>query len=309
MLLLEDNLSAAVKNLLSTETELRIANSFIGSGLGRLIGANAGSNVKIIFNLTMGGTNPKEVSHLIQRFGKANVKQIDNLHAKLYIGKEYAIVGSANMSTNGLGTQPIALREAGYKFTLDEPSEKRSADWFDELWRIAYDITDQNLKDAEDMWKRRDPVREGDPKVDLGDICNYDFDLDDFPLITWFTNSEWVFSKKLRKGKTEQECEEIEEEVCNSVDIECEDDINHLDKGRYIFSFAIQGDKASGESECYTFRSRGIVVREAYHRKNNSANEVDVMLCDKMSPLFGLNQQSLYDEFRDLINTEKFHLL
>ncbi|MBV5346794.1 phospholipase D family protein, partial [bacterium] len=182
MLLLENKLSKAIKDLLLTETKLRIAVAFIGDGACNLINQRA-DDVKIVCNLSMGGTNPNEIKEFIRRFGKKNVKHIDNLHAKLYIGTEYAIVGSANMSSNGLGTQPTALREAGYKFKVDQPSGKRSADWFDELWADACGITTKDLKNAEDKWNRRDRNRNGEVKTGSRDICDYDFDCKNFPLL------------------------------------------------------------------------------------------------------------------------------
>lgn len=172
-LLLENKLSQEIRSLLMNETHLRIAVAFIGDGASQWINPNA-IDVKITCSLAMNGTNPAEVEKLIQRFGAKNVKQIDNLHAKLYIGSEYAIVGSANLSANGLGTQPTALREAGYKFKLDKPSGECRLDWFDDLWADAREITAQDLQDAAEKWKRRDPVRNGGPKNNPQDICTYD---------------------------------------------------------------------------------------------------------------------------------------
>ncbi|GAB3367137.1 hypothetical protein GCM10027395_25720 [Giesbergeria sinuosa] len=165
MLLLEDNLSREIKKLLSGDNTLRIAVAFIGNGASRLINPMA-RDVRIVCNLTMGGTNPVEVARLIEQFGKENIRQIDNLHAKLYISSEYAIVGSANMSNNGLGTQPNALREAGYKFNLDQPSGKRSLDWFHNLWESAHPITDQDLKETAEKWSRRNRARDGEDVIE-----------------------------------------------------------------------------------------------------------------------------------------------
>ncbi len=159
MLLIQDSLSKEIKKLLAIENNLRIAVAFIGDGANQWINAK---DVKIICNLTMGGTNPQEIRRLIERFGKNNIKQIDNLHAKLYIGSEYAIVGSANMSSNGLGNQPNALREAGYKFKVDQPSGKRSLDWFDnDWWNNALSITQQDLQEAAGTWHDRHRTIDG----------------------------------------------------------------------------------------------------------------------------------------------------
>jgi len=310
MLLLENALSQEIKKLLSKENKLRIAVAFIGDGACNLINQKT-NDVKIICNLTMGGTNPTEVKALINRFNRGNVKHVDNLHAKLYIGTEYAIVGSANMSANGLGTQPHGLREAGYQFKMTSPSGQRSADWFDTLWGAARDMTDEDLKNAEDKWKRRQRTRCGDWQADSGKICDYDFDRDDFPLITWYQDDAWSVSANLKEGKTKKQCEEFEDDVGNSVDIECANDIQHLSSGRYIIVYhKLQtGFAAKLSRDCSTLRSRGIVVRGAYHRNSHPGNHIDIMLCDETSALFGLGKSSFYNEFRDLINEDKYILL
>lgn len=313
MLLIEDKLSKEIKKLLETENNLRIAVAFIGDGASQLINPQA-IDVKIICNLTMGGTNPAEIKKLIKRFDTKNIKQIDNIHAKLYIGSEYAIVGSANMSSNGLGNQPNALREAGYKFKIDQPSGKRSLDWFDnDLWQSARSITEQDLKNAAEKWKRRDRARNGNSngKENCTDIFDYDFDRDDFPLITWYSNANWSAAEKLIKEKTEDECQKIEDEIGNSVDIDCEQDAEHLYKGRHIFLYRQIGSGLASRrrNNFCSLRSREIVWRNAYYSNAEPDKLIDVMLCDEVSPIFGLDQQPIYDKFRDLINQEKYRLL
>ena len=82
MFLHEDRLTKAILHLLMTTPTLRIATAFIGTGASRLIG-NQCTDAKIVCNLSMGSTNPQEIVTLIQRFGKSNVRQVNNLHAKL----------------------------------------------------------------------------------------------------------------------------------------------------------------------------------------------------------------------------------
>lgn len=233
----ENQLSDSIKKLLMTEPTLRIATAFIGSGANQLIGNNC-TDVKIVCNLTMGGTNPHEVATLIQQFGKSNVRQINNLHAKLYIGAEYAIVGSANMSNNGLGFQPTALREAGYMFPLDPSNPHDSLDWFDQLWGEAREITPKDLRDAEEKWKRRDKNRDGDWNFNSRDICHYDFDNDDFPLLEWFGNSAWEIVDDATVNQTLLSgWSSLEDAVSDSVDITCEHDMGHLQKDRWVLRY------------------------------------------------------------------------
>lgn len=236
----ENLLSDSIKKLLMTEPTLRIATAFIGTGASQLIGHKS-TDVKIVCNLTMGGTNPHEVATLIQRFGKNNIRQINNLHAKLYIGSEYAIVGSANLSNNGLGFQPTALREAGYMFPLDLSSQHDSLDWFDQLWGEAREITSKDLKDAEEKWKRRDKNRDGDWNFNSRDICHYDFDRDDFPLLDWFGNTTWEVVDNAAVNPTLLSgWSSLEDAVSDSVDITCEHDMEHLQKDRWVLRYYVR---------------------------------------------------------------------
>jgi len=294
MLLLENDLTKAIKDLLLTETKLRIAVAFIGDGATQLINPNA-NDVQIICNLTMGGTNPKEVRKLIKKYGKNNVRQVDNLHAKLYIGAEYAIVGSANMSANGLGTQPNALREAGYQFKLGQPSGKRSIDWFDVQWKEAHLITNDDLKNAEDKWKRRDPVRNGEP--DSKDICDYDFDRAGFPLLEWIESRNYDLV-----GNTEIDdslfggWDAIGDAATNGVGIECTTDINHLHKDRWILRFIRRRN-----AELSWIQLSGSILKNVYILEgNNKPTSVAVIKNGFNSGPFKIDV-NFVDEFRNLL--------
>lgn len=312
MFLKEDQLSQNVKKLLKSESKLRIAVAFIGDGASQWIGSQA-TDVQTICNLAMGGTNPSEVKTFINKYGRENVKHINNLHAKIYIGTEYAIVGSANFSANGLGGQPTGLREAGYKFKLDQPSGKNSLNWFEELWANAEYITDKDLKDAEQKWKRRSRSREGDWKADSGDICDYDFSRPDFPLISWYYNNDWDVSDELIEGKSDDEKEILTDQISFGVDIEDDIDITHLEAGRSIFHFRKNKTDelaAKSSNSSYTVCSLGIVIRGAYYPNNNVTNKIDVMLGNEKIPeLFGLDKQAIYNEFRTLINSHVYRRL
>lgn len=235
MLLVENSLTQEIKNLLNNSTELRIAVAFIGDGAEALIGTQV-SEAQIICNLSMGGTNPYEVQKLINRFGMNNVKHIDNLHAKLYIGDEYAIVGSANMSSNGLGVQPFALKEAGYKFQLNSESIEE-VDWFSSLWSSSKEISEDDLDTAKQNWERRNKVREGE-ELNSRNICDYNFDRDDFPLLAWYKSA----SGKVTENTSSNEVayggwSTLQEAAEHSIDIEGNNDIPLLMENRWIISF------------------------------------------------------------------------
>jgi len=296
MLLLENKLSKAIKDLLLTETKLRIAVAFIGDGACNLINQRA-DDVKIVCNLSMGGTNPNEIKEFIRRFGKKNVKHIDNLHAKLYIGTEYAIVGSANMSSNGLGTQPTALREAGYKFKVDQPSGKRSADWFDELWADACGITTKDLKNAEDKWNRRDRNRNGEVKTGSRDICDYDFDCKNFPLLDWIGDSGGkVVDNHSTKSSSLGGWPNLNDAAANGTDVVCDDDIPHLCGDRWILKFQLRKNTQPVWSQL----SGTILINIWKYDEDDDLTSVAVSKFEANSVPFKIDKKFV-EEFRSLL--------
>ncbi len=237
MLLFEDDLSLAIRGLLGTEKKLRIAVAFIGDGASQLIGSQAVS-VKIICNLNMGGTNPYEVQNLIDRFGQDSVRHIDNFHAKLYCGEQYAIVGSANMSNNGLGNQPYALREAGYKFNLGLSDSDVGLNWFDLQWGQANSVSSADLAKAKAQWNKRDRVRNGSWQTVSRSIFDYDFDSEDFPLLAWWGGADWSVAEGYSvDASILGDWEDLQEAIGEGVDIECRHDLQHLSKDRWVLSF------------------------------------------------------------------------
>lgn len=57
---------------------------------------------KIIVSPTL-GTNPRAVALMVDEIGWDKLLFLDELHAKVYLGKNEAVVGSANLTDNGLG--------------------------------------------------------------------------------------------------------------------------------------------------------------------------------------------------------------
>lgn len=77
----------------------RIAVAYIGEGWSNYVSAKRLK--EIIVSPTL-GSNPRAIEELIQVLGINNVHFLDSLHAKLYLGDQSAILGSANLSRNGL---------------------------------------------------------------------------------------------------------------------------------------------------------------------------------------------------------------
>lgn len=145
-------------NLIEGEGEILIAVAFWGSGSEKLIPKIFdGRSFRIICNLGSGGTNPLVIRKIIEASVDnpgVKIMNLDNLHAKVAIGKKSAIVGSANLSINGLGLEDgecATWHEAG--MLVHEKSQlKQMREWFDCLWEKSTAISEEELKKSFDQW-------------------------------------------------------------------------------------------------------------------------------------------------------------
>lgn len=150
----EDYLSEL--NVLTQDSnELDIAVAFWGERSELLIPLAQDKTVRVICNLASGGTNPKPIEQLMK--DGVNVRQLDDLHAKVILGTQAAIVGSANFSVNGLQLEDREVKgwsEAGL-LTASAPDLSSIKQWFDSEWNRSRRVTPKDLEIALEAWKIR----------------------------------------------------------------------------------------------------------------------------------------------------------
>lgn len=148
--------ASQVQKVINSSNALSIAVAFWGSTSEQIFLNSQGKPIKIICNLTMGGTNPDPIKKL--RANKnIEIRQFNELHAKVIAGENIALVGSANFSTNGLNfefDEGIGWEEAGL-ITKDTTEIKKIQAWFDKLWNKSSPITDYDIQTAERIWGSR----------------------------------------------------------------------------------------------------------------------------------------------------------
>lgn len=150
------NYYETVKSIATEDGDLLMAVSFWGRSAESIVHPRSSGHVKIICNLQSGATNPDTIFALLNRNG-ITVKQHDRLHAKVIIGSKAAVVGSANLSSNGLNLEGIELQgweEAGL-LTKDTLQVEEIKQWFDSLWIDAQDIRDNDIDEARKKWAMR----------------------------------------------------------------------------------------------------------------------------------------------------------
>lgn len=149
-------------DLLKEAKEASMAVAFWGEDSETIFDGYEGKPPRIICNLALGGTNPKAIRELKTKWKNAKIRQLDNLHAKLVLTEKAMIVGSANISSNGLGLEDgevAGFRELGIR-SEDAEQLKAARTWFDELWENeAREIDDSDLDAAQRVWKKRRSAR------------------------------------------------------------------------------------------------------------------------------------------------------
>ncbi|WCT76312.1 phospholipase D family protein [Novosphingobium humi] len=149
-----------LRNMLALTQSATLAVAFWGDGaIERLALDRPGLALKIICNLESGACNPFELRKLRALAGPGNVLSDPRLHGKVYRTDSGAIVGSSNVSTNGLAVEGSGLRgwaEANL-FTAEESVLSDLDCWIDarENAPDTHVVTEEDLLAAEALWKER----------------------------------------------------------------------------------------------------------------------------------------------------------
>ncbi|OLU16980.1 hypothetical protein BVH01_10485 [Pseudomonas sp. PA1(2017)] len=155
-----DDYKQRLEQLLDDEDDLSLAIAFWGESAVPLITSRPGKKFRILCNLKSGGTNPYVIRELCKIAHENPVRirilQCDRLHAKVAVGNHQALIGSANVSGNGLGLgnqNSAHWLEAGM-LTSDVAVVASARGWFDELWRSSQvqEIDDQDIEAAIKIW-------------------------------------------------------------------------------------------------------------------------------------------------------------
>jgi hypothetical protein len=159
--------SKALRTMVAQQASLDVAIAFWGDGAEAIIHPHDGKPLRAICNLRSGGTNPAVIKLLVDRAktsAHVQIRQCDRLHAKLLVGPTSAIIGSANVSANGLGFEGVEVAhwlEAAIQ-TFDREEVESAQDWFEQLWLSSDSrpITDKDLADATEAYENN---RDGRP--------------------------------------------------------------------------------------------------------------------------------------------------
>jgi len=128
-----------------------IAVAFWGGGAETLL--PIGRHYRVICNLSKGGTDPATIRKLMMY---AEVKQSSSLHAKVLVGQNGCLIGSANFSNSAIGFRGAPLwQEADVLLPSSDERFGEARDWFWRQWEGALPIFEHDLRNAERLWRLR----------------------------------------------------------------------------------------------------------------------------------------------------------
>lgn len=211
-LLDEKGVFAAVNDLLASTSEACIAVAFWGKGTEVALPALVDRHRhRIVCNLESGCCNPSVIRALWQQ-NNGRVFTNPRLHAKLWIGKDQAIVGSSNASANGLalqGSEQTSWHEMNMR-TEDPDLIEQGRSWFESVLASeeTRSVTEAMISEAETVHGLRRHSRPiyngGDPSV-LELIAHHPASLSDRDVFV--TTYQWrkpdprVHKKAVEKGQ------------------------------------------------------------------------------------------------------------
>lgn len=132
---------------------VEMAVAYWGKDACNMLGlAEAMANSRVACDAFSGACNPSAIEDLLRR--GIEVRDVPRLHAKVFIAGSQALIGSANASANGLGSEDQELAiglEAGV-FSQDASVVEEARRWFDEIYAIGTRIEKKDLPRIRSIW-------------------------------------------------------------------------------------------------------------------------------------------------------------
>ncbi len=167
-----------IKNAIDSADEAVLAVAYIGEDACKEIGLDKGliekgKKLEIYCDLASGACNPDELRKMIDDLN-IPVFSVSNMHAKVVWTPDHVIIGSANLSANGLGFEGKELKtniEAGVRCE-DKAICDDVRGWLDRLKSKRIDTSSPDFRSAEQAWRKRRRNRPI-PGDRLSDLFNY----------------------------------------------------------------------------------------------------------------------------------------
>lgn len=281
----------------------RAAVAFWGSGVSGLLPESEGGDQKIICNLMSGGTNPYEIELLRDRIGYESIAQVNDLHAKAYIGETQAVITSANASANGLGLEgpeQARWREAGVVIS----DLSAVVNWFEELWDKAQPIEDTDLAKAKKLWAKRQQQK---PTRFFQD---YEIPEDDVPQPLWFRYRKYAIEDDAVIRQLGSVSPEIECLIDAGAEVFAEEDKKFFSSPRWLLHFRLREDGKVGTQLELSWTYTDLVLEDIYKYKGKDQLYSCAIAAGNPPPHpFDLDDPVFKKAFAAVMNREKFTAL
>lgn len=294
---------------LTAGDRLHCAVAFWGKGSEKLIALERRRNFKIICNLKMGGTNP----NVIKKMPRDKVRQIDTLHAKVYIGDSFAIVTSANASANGLGlegAEQASWIEAAVRVDHIAPI----CTWFDSLWGEARNITDSDIENALVAWEQRHrakPRSKRSTKAVAPSFAGFDTRGEDLPLIAWVPNSAWEPNEDVLKMKLGYYNKNVRRRIDEGIDIGGDADRKILKPGKWVLVWQRTATGAPRRGSKLSWVNLGQIIDDAFRYDGKGRWQAVALSAEVMPPSepFNICEDIFAKSFREVLSGRKYEPL
>lgn len=219
-----------IKKAIARCEPTRIAVAFIGEDWKTFM-PNHEILQSIIVSPTI-GSNPEAITHLAQSIGWDKIFFLDELHAKIYIGKESAIVGSANLTNNGLDGE--RLIELCVEIN-DEENLKKINRFFDELVEKAKtrypSVTEKKIK-LNELYKIRNSaisncIIKEKPQKKWSSNSFENFEFNDQFYVAWYQKVDLEYSNEVKN---------IADFIENEIHFSNKD---HVEKNKWVLAWPI----------------------------------------------------------------------
>lgn len=289
----------------------KIAVAFIGSDYDSYLDDSCLNALDSIVLSPTEGSNPKAISKLVKSVGWEKVHFLSRLHAKIYIGKDETIIGSSNLSKNGL----IGNENGLYEICVKTKSNEEFDEIFNEILNEAYeefpDVRSKQkaLDDLYHIYNKRKSMKLERGSNEVADFKDYDWNKDEHFYLTYYGTGSGNYTEKTKKS-----IDEGDDEDCMSF---IEDDEIFENKWLLYWKCQNNGNKVDKRTKPSWLYIDKIIPKGfddgKYDDGTNSpytklAVQLKSLSSNRPSPPFEITKDFI-ESFRNVIEQEQYEIL
>lgn len=152
-LLTGNSIFLEVRKLAKNSKNLDIAVAFWGANAVHETRLSECRNIRVLCDLYSGACDPSEIRQLA--IVGAEVRACDGMHAKVWLGTDECILGSANASAAGLGYNNYSpMNDEACLYTKNPVLVQDVQKWFDCLWARSRTITEEDIRSVQLLYEK-----------------------------------------------------------------------------------------------------------------------------------------------------------